>query len=193
MLEEYLKAYVKVLKNQRFQCVYIDAFAGTGYREMNSPSLEEGFFAKELTESEPQEFFDGSARIALRTKPSFSKYIFIERSSKRFEELLKLKTEFVSLADRIVFDKNDCNSVLQDLCRGWDSFRMRGVLFLDPFGMQVEWSTLEAVARTQAIDVWILFPLGVNAFVGHLALAIGMNVSTGHPQSRASSTLRRGW
>ena len=39
---------------------------------------------------------------------------------------------------------------------------MRGVLFLDPFGMQVDWKTLEAVARTQAIDVWILFPLGIG-------------------------------
>jgi hypothetical protein len=24
--------------------------------------------------------------------------------------------------------------------------------------MEVEWSTMEAIARTQAIDVWILFP-----------------------------------
>jgi three-Cys-motif partner protein len=36
----------------------------------------------------------------------------------------------------------------------------RAVLFLDPFGLQVKWKTLEAVAATQAIDVWILFPLG---------------------------------
>lgn len=27
--------------------------------------------------------------------------------------------------------------------------------------MQVSWPTLEAIARTQAIDLWILFPLGV--------------------------------
>jgi len=37
----------------------------------------------------------------------------------------------------------------------------RAVLFLDPFGMQVSWQTLEAVARTKCIDVWLLFPLGV--------------------------------
>jgi three-Cys-motif partner protein len=34
-------------------------------------------------------------------------------------------------------------------------------VFLDPFGMQVEWSTVEAIAATKAIDVWILFPLGM--------------------------------
>lgn len=39
---------------------------------------------------------------------------------------------------------------------------MRGVLFLDPFGMQVDWSTLEAIGATRAIDVWILFPFATN-------------------------------
>jgi len=28
--------------------------------------------------------------------------------------------------------------------------------------MQVDWTTLEAVASTQAIDIWILFPLGIG-------------------------------
>jgi three-Cys-motif partner protein len=36
------------------------------------------------------------------------------------------------------------------------------VLFLDPYGMQVEWQTIEAVAKTRAIDTWILFPLGIG-------------------------------
>ena len=26
---------------------------------------------------------------------------------------------------------------------------------------QVEWTTIEAIARTQAIDLWLLFPLGI--------------------------------
>jgi len=38
----------------------------------------------------------------------------------------------------------------------------RAVLFLDPYGMQVEWETLEAVAATRAIDLWLLFPLGIG-------------------------------
>jgi len=36
------------------------------------------------------------------------------------------------------------------------------VLFLDPYGMQVEWETIECVARTKAIDMWLLFPLGIG-------------------------------
>jgi three-Cys-motif partner protein len=36
------------------------------------------------------------------------------------------------------------------------------VLFLDPYGMQVEWATIEAIARTLAIDLGLLFPLGIG-------------------------------
>ncbi len=34
-------------------------------------------------------------------------------------------------------------------------------MFLNPYGMQVKWETIEAIAETQAIDLWLLFPLGV--------------------------------
>ena len=30
--------------------------------------------------------------------------------------------------------------------------------FLDPFGASVEWSVIEAIAATKAVDLWILFP-----------------------------------
>ena len=159
MLREYLAAYAKVMKNQPFQRLYIDAFAGTGYREAAAGGPDVGFFAPELAEDEPQEFLDGSTRVALQVEPTFDRYVFIERSAKRFAELLKLKEEFGELADRMEFIPGDANRVLQDLCGTWNSRAMRGVLFLDPFGMQVDWSTLQAIARTQAIDVLILFPL----------------------------------
>ena len=35
-------------------------------------------------------------------------------------------------------------------------------LFLDPYGMQVEWETIRSIASTQAIDLWVLFPLGMG-------------------------------
>lgn len=36
----------------------------------------------------------------------------------------------------------------------------RAVVFLDPYGMEVEWKTLQEIAATKAIDLWVLFPLG---------------------------------
>jgi len=38
----------------------------------------------------------------------------------------------------------------------------RAVMFLDPYGMQVEWATIKAIADTRAVDLWLLFPLGVG-------------------------------
>lgn len=162
MLDEYLAAWAKVMKNQPFERVYVDAFAGTGYREASPTSPDTGFFAPELAEAEPQEFFDGSARIALRIKPTFQRYVFVEQTARRFVELVKLKVEFPALAERMLFSRDDSNLVLRDLCQRWNSRTTRGVLFLDPFGMQVDWTTLQAVAATKAIDVWILFPVGIG-------------------------------
>lgn len=55
----------------------------------------------------------------------------------------------------------ETNAYLSDLCQNRNWKYNRAVLFLDPFGMQVEWGTIEAIARTKAIDMWYLFPLGV--------------------------------
>jgi three-Cys-motif partner protein len=57
--------------------------------------------------------------------------------------------------------QGDANEQIQSLCsKDWSSHR--AVLFLDPYGMQVEWKTIEAVAGTRAIDLWLLFPLGIG-------------------------------
>jgi three-Cys-motif partner protein len=49
---------------------------------------------------------------------------------------------------------------LQQWCRETDWNKNRAVVFLDPYGMQVDWSTFKAIAAGKAIDLWILFPLG---------------------------------
>src|SRR5439155_16346305 len=74
-------------------------------------------------------------------------------------ELEKLRDEFEDRRDDIIIEKAEANAYLQDLClnRSWSHHR--AVLFLDPFGMQVSWQTIEAIAHTQAIDTWILFPV----------------------------------
>jgi three-Cys-motif partner protein len=63
------------------------------------------------------------------------------------------------LGRRIQVIKNDANDALNSLItnNSWQS--KRAVLFLDPYGMQLAWSTLEKIAATKAIDVWFLFPL----------------------------------
>ena len=98
--------------------------------------------------------------MALRTDPPFGRYIFVDRNPEHAESLGALRQEFPELADRISVHAADANAFLQEWCRGTDWDKNRAVVFLDPYGMQVDWSTIEAIAATEAIDLWILFPLG---------------------------------
>jgi three-Cys-motif partner protein len=68
------------------------------------------------------------------------------------------------LADRhrdrdIMVVEDDANRAIQ--CEiTWDGWKhTRAVMFLDPYGMDVEWATLKSIAATKAIDVWFLFSL----------------------------------
>lgn len=160
-IKKYLKAYTTALKKQPFRLAYIDAFAGTGYRQLNRERKPTELMFPEFMEEDAQSFLQGSAQIALQTEPRFSKYIFIEQDPGRFNELAKLKESYPAQATDIVLINADCNAYLRDLCSNRNWKNNRAVLFLDPFGMQVEWSTIEAIASTKAIDLWILFPLGV--------------------------------
>ena len=36
--------------------------------------------------------------------------------------------------------------------------KWRGVIFLDPFATQVDWTTIERIAGCNALDMWLLFP-----------------------------------
>jgi three-Cys-motif partner protein len=172
-LEQYLRAYAKALSKTNFKRVYIDAFAGTGYREQRVSAVEvlPSIFEddlKELAALEPQRFLDGSAKIALRVDPAFHNFIFVEYDDAKVRELEKLKTEFPAHASSIDVRAGDANATIRDLCKTWDKRGTRGVLFLDPFGMQAQWSTIEAIAATGSIDTWILFPFAANRLMTKL-------------------------
>ena len=160
----YLAAYAKVMMNQKFKTAYIDAFAGTGYtRFKNEKSTPAGVFEHEMAEPEAEDFRQGSAQIALGIEPPFGKYIFIEKDRKRALELEKLKEKFPHRAASIKIEVGDANAELARLCdpkMKWGG--RRAVLFLDPYGMQVEWSTIAAAGRTKNIDMLFLFPLGMG-------------------------------
>jgi three-Cys-motif partner protein len=160
-VRKYLIAYTKIMHKREFRYAWIDAFAGTGYRTLPQSEEETALMFPELAEQDTQQFWQGSARIALEVEPRFTKYLFVEKDPERFAELLLLKEEYPDRASDIVLVNADCNAWLQDLCANRNWKHNRAVLFLDPFGMQVEWQTIAAIAETRAIDLWILFPLGV--------------------------------
>lgn len=90
-VSKYLHAYTKIMNNQRFNFAYIDAFAGTGYRELIlDEEINESLFP-ELDSQEVINFRQGSVRNALEVQPPFNKYIFIEEDRGKFTELEKLR------------------------------------------------------------------------------------------------------
>ena len=166
-VRKYLPAYTKIMNKQLyFRYAYIDAFAGTGYRE-NKQEEDDSLPLFPEFDLPAQKFFDGSARIALEVKPRFHKYIFIEKDEDKARQLEKLKEEFPEQANDILIINEDANQYIAKLCSG-DWSKRRAVLFLDPFGMNVSWETITAIAKTEAIDLWYLFPLmGVNRLLNN--------------------------
>ena len=79
ILSDYLDFYVQALKNQPFNLIYIDAFAGTGKIKIG----DEDDFVE----------IDGSAILALDSKISFDKYYFIEKKKSFAKELNQLITD----------------------------------------------------------------------------------------------------
>jgi len=160
-VRKYLSAYTTIMSKQSYRVAYIDAFAGSGYWTEKKEDDASQLAFPELLKSDSSGYRDGSARIALATEPRFDKYLLIETQAERADRLEALGAEFPDRASDIQVTRSDANAYLLDLCenRRWDGHR--AVLFLDPYGMQVDWSTVQAIARTKAIDMWYLFPLGV--------------------------------
>jgi len=157
LVAHYLERFTTALKNQSFEKLYIDAFAGTG-----------AWLSRDKRRDSQLDFVDldtvaeGSALRALRVDPPFDRYIFVEMSPRKSAALRRLAEEFPALSGRVGILTKDANEALQELCQQTDWRKSRAVVFLDPFGFQVEWGTVEALARTGAVDLWYLVPTGIG-------------------------------
>jgi three-Cys-motif partner protein len=155
----YLECYTKALSHRDFDLWYIDAFAGTGSRTVEQ--VVGGLFQQQPISLETA-VLAGSARRALAVTPRFHHFLFIEKEPERFMALEALK---VTNPTRDIACLNvDANVKLRALTEShpWnlkDRGRARGVVFLDPYALQVEWATLKALAASRVMDVWYLFPI----------------------------------
>lgn len=155
-LRQYLAAYSIALQNKKFARIYIDAFAGTGSRTETHAALP--FFGAGV-EQAVEVTTSGSARIALEATPPFHSIVLIEKDPSRVAALQAVIDEYPGA--RASAREGDANETVQRICRryDWHKERMRGVIFLDPYGMEVSWETVKAIAATEALDCWYFFPL----------------------------------
>lgn len=153
-VEAYLQRFTMVLKNTTFTTLYVDACAGSGASMPKSSDLTQpGLFALD-------EIIDGSAKRALCVDPPFQKYLFNDTKRKNVKSLLSMVEQHHShLSDRVKVTNSTADGMLNDLCRDTDWKSTRAVVFLDPFGMQIDFSTVKMLADTKAVDLWYLVPV----------------------------------
>ena len=162
-LTQYRLIFRKAPRAQYFLTIYVDAFAGSGER---IDSEQDGAIADLIGDpDEPDRtaYKKGSASIALELADPFDQYCFVEKSAIRAMELQTMIAQrHAMLAPRCTVAQDDANSFLQKWAKETDWRRNRTVVFLDPYGMVVEWNTIASLAATKAIDLWVLFPVGAG-------------------------------
>jgi len=143
-LFSYLPAYTTALSHRAFTLHYVDAFAGTGQCTIRM--------------GERRKTIPGSAWLALVCDPPFHKLAFIEKLPSAVNELRKLVADPHFAARDCIIQCGDANELLPAYLNRLGPGD-RAVVNLDPFGMDVSWSTLEKIAASKIADVFYLFPL----------------------------------
>lgn len=151
---DYLNFYTNALKNKGFNLKYFDAFAGTGHMKnlKDLPLLNDG---KEL------EVMEGSTKRSLEIDIPFSRYCFVEKSSGKVKKLEEMASHYPTLRPTIDIIKGDAVTEVESFCNNLNP-NDRAVIFLDPCGGQVTFDVLSIIAQSEKVDLWYLFPSGLN-------------------------------
>lgn len=159
-LKGYLCAFTSAAKDQGFNAAYIDAFAGANYcgDNMGDASALTGF--ADLANVSAKMLLKQSMRTALMSEPAFDGYVFIERDRRRGHVLEALRREFAHC--NIQIRRIEVNRELRRISRlDWEV--RRAVLLVDAYAANLEWETVTAISRTKAINLWLLFPVGIGS------------------------------
>jgi three-Cys-motif partner protein len=155
MVHDYLSAFTRALESKFSERWYIDAFAGTGERTVRLDAIAANLFNEETPDRVERR--RGSAQLAIDTAPPFNRLIFMDQKAKHCEALRALAKAHPE--KRIDVLQGEANAEIRRLIANHSWASTRAVMFLDPYGMSVEWETLRAIRGTGAIDVWYLVSL----------------------------------
>jgi three-Cys-motif partner protein len=164
-VEKYLSAYATALKYSPFKLLYVDACAGSGSSvpkatlEPTNPN-QVSLDGLSPPVADTDAIIVGSAIRALGVNPPFHKYLLNDTKHSNVDALRSsIRDDFPHLADRVELTRLDANEMLRNLCASQDWNETRAVVFLDPFGLQINYETLELLGQTKAVDVWYLVPV----------------------------------
>lgn len=168
-VENYARSYLRVMQKQSWCTLYyVDAFAGRGKQALKSSAgLQEfdSIFGDESERADTEEFLVGSAIRAFRASTvesrSFDQFVLIDVDQASCHELESvIQSEFPDMMEKVKVICNDANIAIDDFINTVDWTHTRALVFLDPYGLEVDWDLIIRLARTGACDVWYLFPLG---------------------------------
>ena len=147
---EYLKKYIyqfetSMRKRPWRQRSYIDLFSGTGKFKLKGTN----------------NIYLGSPLLALTTRYPFTHYYFVDFRKENIDALQKRSSASLPRKKFYVGDANvKVMEIVQELQRvdrqvitgKWSSFNLT---FLDPDGLELEWKTVEALAKINIMDMVI--------------------------------------
>lgn len=158
---KYVKAYLTILKrNPYWETIYFDGFAGSGERRKE---CENPLYTQLQISIDEEKTYKGSAEriLSFSNELSFDYYYFIDSDA---NSLRRLESKLASYPRRkenqFQFKNGDCNNFLRDLANALNKKKYAALIFLDPFGMQVRWESIENLRGTRS-DIWILVPTGL--------------------------------
>ncbi len=102
----------------------------------------------------------GSAVRALGVEPPFHRYLFNDVKRSNVDALKKaVEDKFTHLKERVEITQMDANRMLQEMCLSYNWRNTRAVVFIDPFGLQIDYKVLQMLGQTKAVDLWYLVPV----------------------------------
>jgi three-Cys-motif partner protein len=144
ILTSYGAEYAKILAEQKRKrtikrFIYIDGYAGAGV----AIDIATG------------DYVPGSALLALDITPRFDEYHFIELDDRRAGTLERLTTG----VSGVRIHRGDSNTVLAKdvLPRCHYEDYARGLCLLDPYGLSVDYKTLETIGKMKSVEIFFNF------------------------------------
>ena len=167
--EKYVNAYLKIMNAHRdknnWKLIYFDGFAGSGSRkekkeEEDSALLQDLFKDSSINEDELNLYKGAAERVLSIPQRGFDFYYFVDKDTESSLKLHELLSRFEN-DNTLVYRNSDANKQIEKLAGAMQKDKkLASLVLLDPFGMQVDWTSIEMLKGTRT-DLWILIPTGV--------------------------------
>ncbi len=143
LVGRYAVEYSKILAarhDPELYHVYIDGFAGTGLHVTRKGQLKWG-----------------SPVNAMAIEPPFREYFFVDHNP----DYVRMLTRLAAPRPTAHVLLGDANVVLPAIVLPqvrYEDYR-RGLRFLDPYGLDLNWNVVETIGRMRSIEIFLNFPI----------------------------------